>query len=244
MPRGLLDNVGLRSINKLIIFDRVQIVLMRLLTLLSFQVTSHKSFPDRQSEATLQTLNNMSTRAKKRRTSTSREPRTRPSTRYATRSFMKERQASGIESLGSFFGGLPPEMIKLLVSFLDAPALSSFGSTCRLLRSYTEASWKELCNRQNLHFPLTILCVANPASSGSTYDYDKAIKLCTSEEKWKIAAKRNWLYSRWRCVVCFRNCSSRVDAHFDIALCDTCHPLFYRRKCHAKVTHFFAVKNS
>ncbi|KXJ13937.1 hypothetical protein AC249_AIPGENE23940 [Exaiptasia diaphana] len=176
----------------------------------------------------------MSTRAKKRRTSSCKEPRTRPSTRYATRSFIKQRQASGIESLGSFFGGLPPEMIKLVVSFLDAPALSNFGSSCRLLRSYTETSWKELSKRQNLHFPLTILCVANPATSESIYDYDKALKLCTSEEKWKMAAKRNWLYSRWRCVVCFRNCSSRVDAHFDIALCDTCHPLFYRRKCHAK----------
>lgn len=175
----------------------------------------------------------MSTRAvKRRRSSTTKEP----TKRYATRSATKVRQASGVESLGSFFGGLPPEMIKLLVSFLDAPALSNLGSTCRLLRSYTESSWKELCSRQGLHFPLTTLCVASPASKDSPYDYDKAIKLCTSQEKWKIAAKRNWLYSRWRCVVCYRSCSSRVDAHFDIALCDTCHPLFYRRKCHAKVT--------
>lgn len=180
----------------------------------------------------------MSSRAKKRRSSTSKGVQTRGTSQYVTRSLLKERKASGIESIGQFFGGLPPEMIKLVVSFLDAPALSTLGSTCRLLRSYTESSWKELSHKQNLHFPLTILCVSNPSSSVSAYDYDKALELCTGEEKWKIAAKRNWLYSRWRCVVCYRNCSSRVDAHFDIALCDMCHPLFYRRKCHAKVTHF------
>ncbi|KAK3751530.1 hypothetical protein QZH41_019423 [Actinostola sp. cb2023] len=176
----------------------------------------------------------MSSRVKKRRSSTSNGAQTSSSSRYVTRSLMRERRASGIESIGPFFGGLPPEMIKLLVSFLDAPALSNLGSTCRLLKTYTYTSWKELCSRQSLHFPLTILCVANPSNRESEYDYDTAVNMCRGEKKWKIASKRNWLYSRWRCVVCYRNCSQRVDAHFDIALCDTCHPLFYRRKCHAK----------
>lgn len=180
----------------------------------------------------------------KRRRSSSNGTQIQSSRRCVTRSLARERQASGIESIGPFFGGLPPEMIKLLVSFLDAPALSNFGSTCRMLRTYTESSWNELCKRQNLHFPLTTLCVANPSKSDSKYDYDTAIGLCKGETKWKIAAKRNWLYSRWRCVVCYRNCSQRVDAHFDIALCDTCHPLFYRRKCHAKVrTNNFLHEN-
>ena len=178
----------------------------------------------------------MASRGKRRRTSLSRGTEIKTTSRYCTRSFTRERRASGIESIGPFFGGLPPEMIRLLVTFLDAPALSNFGSTCRLLRSYTEGMWSELCKRQGLHFPLTNLCVANPINSSSEYDYDKALELCNGEKKWKIAAKRNWLYSRWRCVVCYRGCSQRVDAHFDVALCDTCHPLFYRRKCHAKVS--------
>lgn len=185
-----------------------------------------------------------SLRVKRRRNDSYSERPRRSCVRYATRSTTYAKQDDEVESLGPFFGRLPQEMIQLLVSFLDAPALSNLGSTCRLLKSYTEPSWKELCIREGVHFPLKTLCVANPASKESVYHYDKAVKLCTSPEKWKIAAKRNWLYSRQRCVVCYRSCSSRIDAHFDIALCDTCHPLFYRRKCHAKVRNLVSFRNS
>ena len=157
------------------------------------------------------------------------------SPRYVTRLFLRERHASGIESIGPYFGSLPPEMLNLLFSYLDAPALSSLGATCRVLDSYAKRMWKPLCARLGLAHKPTVLCVANPLSEASVFSYDKAVELCRGEKRWEIMAMRSWLYSKWRCVVCYRNCSHRVDVHFDVTLCDGCHPLFYRRKCHAKV---------
>ncbi|XP_032232309.2 uncharacterized protein LOC116614879 isoform X2 [Nematostella vectensis] len=174
---------------------------------------------------------------KRRRSSSSSSSSCSPSLtspRYVTRAFLRERRASGIENIGPYFGRLPPEMIRLLISYLDAPGLSKFISTCRVFSSYTEQSWRKLCKKQGLALTPTVLCVANPANPGSDYDYDRAVELSFGEMRWKLALKRNWLYSNWKCVVCYRNCSQRVDSHFDVALCDTCHPLFYRRKCHAK----------
>lgn len=159
-----------------------------------------------------------------------------PEPRYLTRSYIRAMKASGIEYIGVYFGSLPPEMLQLLLSYLDAPALSCLGATCRLLYNQTEVLWKKLCQRLGLIHNPTILCVANPSDPDSQYLYDKAVEHCTDENKrWKLVAKRNWLYSRWQCVVCYRSCSQRVDSHFDVTLCDTCHPMFYRRKCHAKV---------
>ena len=156
--------------------------------------------------------------------------------RYITRSYVQAMKASGIENIGRYFGCLPPEMLQLLLSYLDAPALSCLGATCRLLYTQAEFMWKPLCRRLGLLHSPTIVCVANPSAPDSQYSYDKAAELCTDENKrWKLVAKRNWLYSRWHCVVCYRSCSQRVDSHFDVTLCDSCHPLFYRRKCHAKV---------
>lgn len=161
------------------------------------------------------------------------------SPRYVTRLFLRERRASGIESIGPYFGSLPPEMLNLLFSYLDAPALSSLGATCRVLDSYAKRMWKPLCTRLGLAHKPTVLCVANPLSEASAFSYDKAVELCRGEKCWEIMAMRSWLYSKWRCVVCYRNCSHRVDVHFDVTLCDGCHPLFYRRKCHAKVCRGF-----
>ncbi|CAH3136847.1 unnamed protein product [Pocillopora meandrina] len=156
------------------------------------------------------------------------------SPRYITRLFLRERRASGIESIGQYFGCLPPEMLNLLFSYLDAPALSSIGATCRVMNSHAKRLWKPLCMRLALVHKPTVLCVANPLSEESIFSYDKAVELCTGEKRWEVMAARSWLYSKWRCVVCYRNCSHRVDVHFDVTLCDSCHPLFYRRKCHAK----------
>ena len=162
--------------------------------------------------------------------------------RYLTRSYMQAVKASGIENIGAYFGCLPPEMLQFLLSYLDAPALSCLGSTCRLLYSHTEHMWRPLCQRLGLLHNPTVICVANPSDPDSQYSYDQAIEHCTNEQKrWKLVAKRNWLYSRWQCVVCYRSCSQRVDSHFDVTLCDTCHPLFYRRKCHAKVRSVFLL---
>lgn len=158
--------------------------------------------------------------------------------RYVTRLFLRERRNSGIDSIGPYFASLPPEMVTLLLSYLDAPALSSLGATCRVLNSYTNGMWKPLCIRLGLVYKPTVLCVANPLHNESAFSYDKAVELCRGEKCWEIMAKRMWLYSKWSCVVCYRNCSHRVDVHFDVALCDSCHPLFYRRKCHAKVRKF------
>lgn len=165
--------------------------------------------------------------------------------RYVTRLFLRERRNSGIDSIGPYFASLPPEMVTLLLSYLDAPALSSLGATCRVLNSYTNGMWKPLCIRLGLVYKPTVLCVANPLHNESAFSYDKAVELCRGEKCWEIMAKRMWLYSKWSCVVCYRNCSHRVDVHFDVALCDSCHPLFYRRKCHAKVRKFmFPLKFS
>ncbi|CAH3018781.1 unnamed protein product [Porites evermanni] len=156
------------------------------------------------------------------------------SPRYITRLYVRERRNSGIESTGPFFGSLPPEMLNFLLSFLDAPALSSLGSTCRVMNSHAKRMWKPLCARLGLVHKPTVLSVANPLNELSVFSYDKAVELCQGDNCWEIMARRNWLYSKWRCVVCYRNCSHRVDVHFDVTLCDSCHPLFYRRKCHAK----------
>lgn len=154
--------------------------------------------------------------------------------RYITRLFLRERRDSGIDSIGPYFALLPPEMINLLLSYLDAPALSSLGATCRVLNSYASGMWNPLCSRLGLVYKPTVLCVANPLNEESAFSYDKAVELCQGEKCWELMAKRMWLYSKWKCVVCYRNCSHRVDVHFDVTLCETCHPLFYRRKCHAK----------
>ena len=156
--------------------------------------------------------------------------------RYITRLFLRERRDSGIDSIGPYFALLPPEMINLLLSYLDAPALSSLGATCRVLNSYASGMWNPLCSRLGLVYKPTVLCVANPLNEESAFSYDKAVELCQGEKCWELMAKRMWLYSKWKCVVCYRNCSHRVDVHFDVTLCETCHPLFYRRKCHAKVS--------
>lgn len=163
------------------------------------------------------------------------------SPRYLTRLYLRQRRASGIESIGPFFGSLPPEMLNLLLSYLNAPALSCLGATCRILHSHCTSMWKPLCELLKLVRVPTVLCVAQPLDVDSLYSYDKAVECCTGDKQWKLAAMRNWLYSRWKCVVCFRNCSQRVDVHFDVTLCDTCHPLFYRRKCHAKVRIFQSI---
>lgn len=159
------------------------------------------------------------------------------SPRYITRLYLRERRASGIESIGPFIGALPPEMLNLLFSYLDAPALSSLGATCCVLNSYAKRMWKPLCARLGLVDKPTVLCVANPINEESVFSYDKAVELCGGDKRWEIMARRNWLYSKWRCVVCYQNCSHRFDLHFDVTLCDVCHPYFYRRKCHAKVGH-------
>jgi len=47
-------------------------------------------------------------------------------------------------------------------------------------------------------------------------------------------AIRHWLYCRWKCVVCYKSCAQRLDPHRDILLCESCHPVFYKRKSSAK----------
>ena len=156
--------------------------------------------------------------------------------KYCTRLFVKKQnEAISPNDMGPYIGHLPVEMLTKILSYLDAPSLAYLGSTCKALYPYCDQMWKPLCNRLNLSLQPTILCVSKPSRMDSIYSYDNAVELCISQKRYKIAAIRNWLYSRWRCVVCYRNGSQRVDMHFDVTLCETCHSLFYRRKCHAKV---------
>ena len=156
--------------------------------------------------------------------------------RYHTRSFVREQNqfVPTSKSVGPFIGRLPVEMLTNILSYLDAPSLACFGSSCKTLRSYCDQMWRPLCSHLCLQRPPTILCVAKPSRMNSIYSYDNAVELCISQRRYKISAIRNWLYSRWRCVICYRNGSQRVNRH-SVTLCETCHPLFYRRKCHAKV---------
>ena len=158
--------------------------------------------------------------------------------RYCTRSSIKKQTdvTSNGNNMGPLIGSLPVEMLTNIISYLDAPALACFGATCKTLYGYCNEMWKPLCNRLKLERQPTILCVPKPLKSDSMYSYDNAVELCISKKRYKIAAIRNWLFSRWRCVVCYRNGSQRVDMHADVTLCETCHSLFYRRKCHAKVS--------
>lgn len=157
--------------------------------------------------------------------------------RYCTRSYVKEKKdvASHANGMGQYVGSLPVEMLANILSYLDAPSLACFGATCKTLYGYCNETWKSLCHRMNLERQPTILCVPKPLKTDSTYNYDNAVELCISKKRYKISAIRNWLFSRWRCVVCYRNGSQRIDMHVDVTLCETCHSLFYRRKCHAKV---------
>ena len=158
--------------------------------------------------------------------------------RYCTRSSIKKQTdvTSNGNNMGPLIGSLPAEMLTNIISYLDAPALACFGATCKTLYGYCNEMWKPLCNRLKLERQPTILCVPKPLKSDSMYSYDNAVELCISKKRYKIAAIRNWLFSRWRCVVCYRNGSQRIDMHADVTLCETCHSLFYRRKCHAKVS--------
>ena len=144
-----------------------------------------------------------------------------------------------IDNMGSF-KTLPTEIIELVLCQLDAPSLSSLSCTCKKLRELTKSIWREICKRLSLDYNPTPLCVPSPSKITSQYSYDEALRRCTAdEEKWRVHAVRNWLYSRWKCVVCYRTCSRRADPHRGILLCETCHPLFYRRKGNAKVGDYF-----
>jgi hypothetical protein len=157
--------------------------------------------------------------------------------RYCTRLYVKEQMdvTTHANQMGPLIGSLPVEMLTNILSYLDAPSLACFGATCKTLYGYCNEMWKPLCNRLKLERQPTILCVPKPLRMDSVYNYDNAVEFCISKKRYKISAIRNWLFSRWRCVVCYRNGSQRIDMHADVTLCETCHSLFYRRKCHAKV---------
>ena len=139
-----------------------------------------------------------------------------------------------IENMGHF-KVLPTEILEMIFYHLDAPSLSSLSSTCKNLRERTMTSWKVICKRLGPDYTPTPLCVLT-ACETSPYCYDEAVKLCTSDEtRWRVICIRHWLYCRWRCIICYRACSQRIDPHRDILLCETCHPLFYKRKSNAKV---------
>jgi hypothetical protein len=175
----------------------------------------------------------MAPSCKKRKTVTKNES----CKRYYTRSYVKEQMGvtTHANDMGPLIASLPVEMLTNILSYLDAPSLACFGATCKTLYGYCHEMWKPLCNRLKLERQPTILCVPKPLRSDSIYNYDNAVELCISKKRYKISAIRNWLFSRWRCVVCYRNGSQRIDMHVDVTLCETCHLLFYRRKCHAKV---------
>ncbi|XP_046839524.1 uncharacterized protein LOC124433781 isoform X2 [Xenia sp. Carnegie-2017] len=155
--------------------------------------------------------------------------------RYCTRSYVKQLHFSmPVDQMGPLFGSLPTEMLTYVLSYLDAPSLACFGATCKTLYGYCEEMWRPLCNRLNLEQQPTVLCVQKPLKINSIYNYDRAVELCISKKRYKISAIRNWLFSRWRCVICYRTGSQRIDIHVDVTLCETCHLIFYRRKCHAK----------
>lgn len=140
-----------------------------------------------------------------------------------------------IQNMGRF-KVLPTEVIEIILAHLDSPSLSSISCTCQKLREHTHKIWKTLCRRDSLDYTPTPLCVASPSVTSSLYYYDEALRKCTSDEtKWRIIAIRHWLYCRWKCVVCYRTCSTRSDPHRDILLCESCYPVFYKRKSSAKV---------
>ena len=140
-----------------------------------------------------------------------------------------------ISNMG-YFKILPAEIIEMVLGKLDAPSLSSLSCTCRKLNAYTQKMWRLLCLRMSLDYTPTPLCLWSPTVVSSMFQYDVALKQCTNDEtKWRIMAIRHWLYCRWRCVVCYRSCTQRSDPHRDILLCESCHPVFYKRKSSAKV---------
>lgn len=141
-----------------------------------------------------------------------------------------------IENMGNF-KVLPAEIMEIVLSSLDAPSLSSLSCTCKKLHEYTQKSWKTLCDRLALDYTPTPLCLASRSAIPVVYQYDIALHKCTSDvSKWRIMAIRQWLYCHWKCVVCYRSCTRRSDPHRDILLCESCHPVFYKRKSSAKVT--------
>ena len=141
-----------------------------------------------------------------------------------------------IENMG-YFKDLPMEIVEIVLSHLDAPSLSSISCACKRLHEQTQKAWKTLCRKLTLDYTPTPLCVASPSVTSSLYYYDEALRKCTSDSsKWRIIAIRYWLCCRWKCVVCFRSCARRSDPHRDILLCESCHPVFYKRKSCAKVS--------
>ena len=140
-----------------------------------------------------------------------------------------------IKNMG-YFKMLPAEIIEIVLGNLDAPSLSSISCTCKKMHDYTQKTWKILCFKMSLDYTPTPLCISSPTVTPSMYQYDVALRECTNDEtKWRIMALRHWLYCRWKCVVCYRSCTRRSDPHRDILLCESCHPVFYKRKSSAKV---------
>ena len=143
-----------------------------------------------------------------------------------------------LDNMG-YFKTLPTEILEIVLSHLDAPALSSMSCTCRKLRELSSHVWKSLCKCLSLEYTPSPLCIASRSVTSSLRQYDQALKECSADEtKWRIIAIRSWLYCRWKCVICYRTCSKRTDPHRDVLLCESCHPLFYRRKSNAKVSLF------
>eukprot|EP00794_Sanderia_malayensis_P006070 gene6070-6772_t len=137
-----------------------------------------------------------------------------------------------MENMG-YFKYLPTEIIEIILCHLDAPALSNLSCTCRKLRELSNQIWKEICKGLSLDYIPTPLCIASPSATSLIFDYDDALRKCT-QGKWRVIAVRSWLYCKWKCIVCYRACSKRTDPHRDILLCESCHPVFYRRKSSAK----------
>lgn len=144
-----------------------------------------------------------------------------------------------IKNMG-YFRLLPAEIIEIILGILDAPSLSSLSCTCKKLHEYTQKIWKILCFKISLDYTPTPLCLASANVIPTIYQYDVALRKCINDKtKWRIMAIRHWLYSHWKCVVCYRSCSKRSDPHRDILLCESCHPVFYKRKSIAKVSKPF-----
>lgn len=161
------------------------------------------------------------------------------SLRYVIRFFFRERRVSGIESIGLYFGSFFLEMLNFLFFYFDVSVLLFLGVICRVLDFYVKRMWKLLCVRLGFVYKFIVLCVVNFLSEVLVFLYDKVVEFCRGEKRWEIMVMRSWLYLKWRCVVCYRNCFYRVDVYFDVIFCDGCYFLFYRRKCYVKVCRGF-----
>ena len=132
----------------------------------------------------------------------------------------------------SIIFSLPLEVLEHILQYQDPLTLLSIERTSKFFFAAVARFWNTYCKQRRLYKKPTPLCLGWDVNKGNIYSYERAVQVVTEqEERWRIAAVRNYLRDNQQCVVCRANCENLLDGERfifgdDVLLCPRCVPHF------------------